>query len=161
MLPKKINPIFKLIFSLVATFFFALLGSLITTPNISSWYVALNKPSFTPPNWLFGPAWSLLYLLMAIAFFLVWQKEINHKTFKSAINIFFIQLFVNFFWSAAFFGFKSPLAGLITITVLWVLIILNIKIFYKISPPAGLLLVPYIAWVSFASILNFAVWRLN
>jgi tryptophan-rich sensory protein len=136
------------------------IGSLATFQNIAGWYLALNKPFFTPPNWVFGPVWITLYLLMGIAFFMVWNKGLNKKT-KPALQIFGIQLGLNTLWSIVFFGFQSMLGGLVTIVLLWLAIAWTIAKFWKISRPAGWLLVPYIVWVTIATALNAAVWLLN
>jgi len=146
----------KLVISIIICQLAGVIGSVFTAKSVSTWYLTLNKPFFSPPNWLFGPVWISLYCLMGVALFLVWQKKD-----KKAISIFGAQLVLNSFWSIAFFGLKSPLFGLITIIVLLVLILLTIIRFFKISKFAGWLLIPYILWVSFASILNFYLWILN
>lgn len=138
-----------------------MIGSVFTYPSIASWYVFLNKPSFSPPSWLFGPAWITLYTLMGIAFYLIWQKGEQKKAVKSALVLFIFHLVVNTLWSILFFGLRSPILGLLDISLLWVLIVLIIKRFYQLDKTAAYLLIPYLAWVSFASLLNFAVWRLN
>jgi len=137
------------------------IGSLFTYQSIPDWYSKLNKPAFSPPNWLFGPAWVTLYLLMGISAYLVWEKGIKKKNVKYALQLFGIQLVLNALWSILFFGLRCPLCGFIEIIVLWVAIILTILKFYKISRAAALLLLPYILWVTFAMILNFYVWKLN
>jgi tryptophan-rich sensory protein len=138
-----------------------LIGAIFTTPAIPNWYASLKKPSFQPPNWLFGPAWTLLYLLMGIALFLVWRQGLPFAQVRVAVYVFAIQLVLNILWSVLFFGAKAPLAGLVDIAVLWVAILLTIIYFWSISPPAGILLLPYILWVSFATVLNAAVVMLN
>jgi tryptophan-rich sensory protein len=135
-----------------------IVGSIFTAPNISTWYSTLNKPSFMPPNWLFGPVWLTLYTLMGISLYLVWESK---KEKKIAIGIFAVQLALNTLWSILFFGLKSPLYGLITIFLLWILILTTIIEFYKISKLASYLLVPYIFWVTLATALNYFVWALN
>ena len=135
------------------------LGAIATTPNITSWYLTLVKPSFSPPNWLFGPAWTLLYALTGIALFLIWESKSKNKT--TAYVYFYIQLFLNLLWSFIFFYFKLPLSAFIEIIALWGFILATIVVFSKISKPAGWLLVPYVLWVTFASVLNCAVWWLN
>ena len=145
----------KLLISIIICQLAGIIGSVFTSNSIRTWYQIINKPSFTPPNWLFGPVWILLYLLMAVSAFLVWQKN------KKALGIFILQLIFNTFWSIAFFGLKSPLFGLIIIVILWILILLTIMKFFKISKLAGWLLVPYILWVSFAAILNLFILILN
>ena len=123
---------------------------MVTLPSIPTWYAQLNKPSFSPPNWVFGPVWTILYFLMGISLYLVWDK--NRK-----IKIFFIQLALNFLWSLIFFGFHLPLIAFITIIALWIAIFMTIKSFHKISRLSALLLVPYILWVSFAALLNLFI----
>lgn len=135
------------------------LGAIATTPNISSWYTTLNKPIFSPPNWLFAPTWILLYALMGIALFLIWENKAKNKT--TAYAVFFIQLVLNLFWSFIFFYFKLPLIAFVEIVALWGFILATIVAFSKISKSASWLLVPYVLWVTFAGTLNFAVWWLN
>lgn len=149
----------KLIFSIIACQMAGFIGSLFTAPAIPGWYVALQKPFFSPPNWLFAPVWIILYLLMSISLYLVWNSESKNK--KSAIFVFSIQLILNSTWSIVFFGLKSPLAAFLVIIVLWLLILKTIIEFGKISKISQYLLIPYIAWVSFASILNLAIVILN
>jgi translocator protein len=155
--------LFKLIVSIVITLAAGGVGSYFTTPAIATWYASLHKPFFNPPNFVFAPVWTILYILMGISFYLIWEKnqDKNKKGKALAVEYYFAQLFVNIFWSVVFFGLHSPLAGLITIAILWFLIFKTIKAFQKINKTAAYLLYPYIAWVSFAAILNFAVWILN
>jgi len=153
--------ILRLIISILVCQLAGLIGSIFTRASVSTWYVTLNKPSFTPPSWVFGPAWITLYVLMGISAFLVWSKGFNNREVKVALIFFGIQLILNAFWSAAFFGLRSPFAGLIVIAALWVFILLTILFFFRVSLTAGVLLLPYIAWVSFAAVLNFSIWRLN
>lgn len=150
----------KLLFSLVISQLTGALGALFTVSSVSSWYPTLNKPPFTPPNWLFGPAWTLLYILMGISFYLVWRQKINKKI-KTALAIFVIQLILNLFWSMIFFGFKNPSFALLEIVVLWFFILLTIVKFLPLSKKAAYLLIPYLLWVTFATILNFSIVRLN
>lgn len=151
----------KLVASLLACQLAGFLGSIFTTPAIPGWYAKLVKPGFTPPNWVFSPVWISLYVLMGISAFLIWRKGFDNKAIKVALGIFVAQLVINSLWSLMFFGLKSPLAGFITIIILWTLIVLTISHFYRISTIAGVLLIPYFLWVSFASVLNFSLWRLN
>ena len=150
----------KLAASLIVCQLAGLLGSLFPTPAIPTWYATLKKPSFTPPNWIFSPVWISLFLLMGISLFLVWRRT-DHPKFKIAFFFFFVQLIFNVLWSIAFFGLKSPLLGLIDIILLWIAILLTIQNFLKISKFAGVLLIPYLLWVSFAALLNFSLWLLN
>ncbi len=137
------------------------IGGLFTSSSIPTWYAALNKPAFNPPNWIFGPVWTLLYVLMGVSLFLVWQKGLKNKKAKTAVTIFGIQLALNVLWSILFFGLKSPILGLIEIIILWAFILLSIIKFSKISKTAAWLLLPYILWVSFAAVLNLAIFLLN
>ena len=137
-----------------------LLGSLFTTPSLSIWYAALQKPSFQPPSWLFAPVWTALFVLIGIALYLVWSKK-TKKPKKTAIKWFSIQLGLNVLWSALFFGMHSPLLALIELILLWIAILLTIISFYKISKQAAYCLIPYILWVSFAAVLNLAIVLLN
>ncbi|MFA6329845.1 MAG: TspO/MBR family protein [Candidatus Micrarchaeia archaeon] len=138
-----------------------LIGSFFTIPSIPTWYAQLAKPSFTPPSWVFGPAWTLLYVLMGIAFFLAWRKDFKGAGRNTAIGTYFLQLALNVLWSIVFFGWHSPLAGLAVIALLWVSIAATTAVFWRISKAAAWLLLPYLLWVSFASLLNYSVWTLN
>jgi len=138
-----------------------ILGSLSTVSSIKTWYVQLNKPSFTPPNWLFAPIWTLLYLLMGISAFLVWNKGIKRKNVKIALTLFFLQLIFNTFWSIIFFGLHLIFLAFIEIILLLITIILMIIGFYRVSKVASYLQIPYFLWVSFAAVLNFSFIILN
>ncbi len=136
-------------------------GSTFTIKYIPTWYAGLAKPFFAPPNWLFGPAWTTLYILMGIALFLILLKWTGKASEKKAVGFFGMQLVLNIFWSFLFFALQNPLLAFIEIIVMWFAILATILSFYKISKPAAYLLIPYIAWVSFASILNLSIWFLN
>lgn len=151
----------KLIGSVALCQLVGIFGGIFTSSAIPVWYVPLEKPDFVPPNWTFSVVWPLLYLLMGIALYMIWQKGWESSVIKNAMYIFGVQLFLNFLWSLLFFGLRSPLLGLMGIVLLWVLIVVNIVFFYRISRPAGLLLVPYLLWVSFASYLNYSIMILN
>ncbi|WP_304231998.1 TspO/MBR family protein [Jiulongibacter sediminis] len=131
-----------------------------TVTGIDSWYSSINKPSFNPPNWIFAPVWTTLYALMGVSLFLIWQSPASQLR-TNALIIFGIQLFLNFCWSFLFFYFESPGLALIEIVFLWGSILMMIFYFIKVKPIAGYLQIPYILWVSFASILNAAIWHLN
>lgn len=137
------------------------LGSVFTMPAIPGWYANLKKPSFNPPNWLFAPVWTILYLLMGVALYLVWNQGFEKKAVKIALIVFALQLILNALWSFLFFGLQSPGYALVEIIILWLAILLTILKFFKISKTAGLILVPYLLWVSFASLLNFFIFKLN
>ena len=136
------------------------IGSLFTASSVDSWYQDIEKPGFTPPSWVFGPVWSALYVIMAVAAWLVWRER-EHASVAPALTLFFVQLALNFAWSLLFFGMESPLAGLIDIAALWLALAATIVAFWRVRPLAGMLLLPYFAWVSFAAALNFEIWRLN
>lgn len=151
-----------LILSFVLPFIAGGLGSIATASTIpTTWYAQLQKPWFSPPNWLFAPVWTTLYLCMGISLYLVWSKQLESRKKSFAVNVFLIHLVVNLQWSLIFFGVKSPGLALITISILWGMILLIIKLFSEISKPAAYLLIPYACWVSFAAVLNFAIWWLN
>lgn len=137
------------------------LSSIATQSSVNDWYLGLNKPSFTPPNWLFAPVWTALYIMMGIAAGIVWSKGYHHIWVKTALYHFVFQLLLNALWSIVFFGLKNPLAGMVVILALLTMIILTIKWFKVISKPAALLLVPYVLWVGFAAALNYKIWELN
>ena len=136
-------------------------GALFTVPAIGTWYATLTKPALNPPPFVFGPVWTTLYALMGIAAFLVWRHGWGERKVRTALSFFGVQLLLNADWSIVFFGLHSPLGGLIIIVALWLAIIATMVLFYKISPPAMYLLVPYILWVSFATYLNAGIWLLN
>jgi len=151
----------KLIISIVGCELVGLISTPLTISAIPTWYASLTKPAFSPPNWIFGPVWTLLYFLMGISFYLIWKQGLKNKKVKSAAKLFLAQLALNFVWSPIFFGLQAPLLALITIIALWVLIVITIKKFYPLSKPAFYLLIPYLLWVSFATALNTAIVVLN
>ena len=155
-LPTK-HPWLTLAVLIVLCFVVAGIGGLVTTPSIPNWYSGLVKPSWTPPSWVFGPVWSVLYLCMAVAAWLVWRKG----NALVPLTFFAVQLAFNAAWSWLFFGLHSPGAALIDIVLLWIAIAATTIAFWRRSVVAGLLFLPYLAWVSFAATLNFAIWRLN
>lgn len=151
----------KLIVSILVCQAAGILGSVFTVSSVSTWYVDLQKPFFNPPSWVFGPVWTLLYLLMGISLYLIWSAGIKEKDEKLAIIIFFIQLALNTIWSILFFGLQSPFLALIEILFLCAAIAITIYYFYKISKTAAYLLIPYILWVIFAALLNLMIYLLN
>ncbi|MBN1385797.1 tryptophan-rich sensory protein [Candidatus Woesearchaeota archaeon] len=151
----------KLIISLVVCQLAGIIGSIFTSSSIPTWYAAIKKPAFNPPNWIFGPVWITLFVMMGISLYLIWNLGLSTKAAKIAIIIFGIQLVLNTLWSILFFGLQSPFYAFIEIIILWIFILASIISFYPISRTASLLLVPYILWVSFAAVLNFYIWRLN
>jgi benzodiazapine receptor len=153
--------IIKLIISIAACEGAGGIGAIFTTPAIPTWYAGLKKPTFTPPNSVFGPIWITLYLLMGIAVFLVWREGLGQEGVTIAFVIFWAQLVLNILWSVIFFGLKSLFGGMVMILLLWIAILINIITFFGVSPLAGWLLIPYIIWVSIAANLNVQVWKLN
>ncbi len=154
--------IVRLIASILICELAGIIGSIYTIPAINSWYSTLVKPALNPPAWIFGPVWIILYLLMGIALWLVWEKKnVKPKARRLGIIAFIIQLMLNTKWSIIFFGSQNISLALIDIVFLWIFILLTIFFFSKISKAAAWLLVPYIAWVSFAIYLNYSIWALN
>ncbi len=135
-------------------------GAIFTAPNIPTWYAALAKPAFTPPSWLFGPAWTLLYALMGAVAYLVYLRPENGARSRG-LRAFFMQLGLNVLWSVVFFGMQSPGLGLAVIVLLWFCIAATMALFWRVSRRAAWLMLPYLLWVSFAAYLNFGVWILN
>jgi tryptophan-rich sensory protein len=134
------------------------LGGYAVSASIVDWYPTLNKPSWNPPNWLFGPVWTVLYVMMAVAAWGVWRSK---DRIGPAMILFFSQLALNLAWSFLFFGARSPWLGLVEITFLWLALVFTIIAFFGRVTWAGWLMLPYLAWVSFAAFLNFTIWRLN
>ena len=158
---KKLKDIFKLLISIIACQCAGVIGSIFTMSTIPTWYATLQKPLFTPPNWLFAPAWGTLYLLMGISAFIVWRRGLNNLLVKRALIVFLIQLVLNALWSVVFFGLESPLYGIVVIIALWLAILFTMLKFFKVSSVAAVLLLPYLLWVSFATVLNISIWVLN
>ena len=157
---SNLKPATGLFISFLVCFSAAAIGSLTTTPQIPNWYADLAKPIWTPPNWLFGPVWTILFSLMAIAAWLVWRKH-GMKKARRALVWFGIQLVLNSLWSVLFFGWNNPGAAAAEILLLWLTILVTMVTFSKKSKAAGLLLVPYFLWVSFAMVLNISIWQMN
>lgn len=150
----------KLLVSLLFTVGVGSLGGVFTVAEIPTWYASLNKPSFNPPNAIFAPMWTTIYILMGISFYLIWKLPASQEKTKGII-LFFIQFTLNFFWSFIFFNQHQIDAAMIEILIMWLFILLTIIQFRKMSKLAAWLLVPYILWVSFASLLNLNIWMLN
>jgi tryptophan-rich sensory protein len=138
-----------------------LIGSIFTASSIPTWYATLVKPSFNPPSWVFGPVWTLLYTLMGLAAFLVWKRGWKKLEVKSALLVFGIQLTLNALWSIIFFGMKELGIALGEIALMWLAIVATIRAFARLDRRAAWLLAPYLAWVTFAATLNYALWTLN
>lgn len=157
----KLSPLAKLIISITIPLVGGFLSGFFTMGTVAEFYLKLAKPSFSPPGWIFGPVWTILYILIGIAAFLIWNKGLNTRGVTPALIIFLIQLALNFSWTPVFFGFQSIAGGLIIIALLWVAIIASIVMFWRLDQIAGALLIPYLLWVSFATVLNFYILRLN
>ncbi len=142
-----------LIVGLTAAFF--------TAQGVHGWYLHIQKPTFTPPNWLFGPVWTILYILMGVSLYMVWKQPRNIRHRKTCLFLFGIQLVLNLFWSFLFFVGHSPVLALVDIGLLWIMVVVMIIAFIQVREAAGLLQIPYVLWVSFAAVLNFAIWQLN
>lgn len=145
----------KLIFSIILAQSAGGIGTFFTFDSIPTWYAFLNKPVFSPPNWLFGPVWTILYTLIGISLYLIWTSK------KGSLKLFLFHLFLNAIWSPIFFGAKNLGLAFLVILVMDITLILIIKNFYKVNKIAGLILIPYLLWISFASVLNFTIWQLN
>lgn len=180
----KYNNLLKLVVSIIICELAGSIGAIFTTPAINSWYKTLNKPFFNPPNWIFGPVWTTLFVLMGISLYLVWTKKLvikneigfkhkkawnslSQKFFNGALQkeniilVFAFQLVLNVLWSVIFFGAQNMGLAFFELLMLWVAIAYTIINFYRVSKVAALLLIPYILWVSFAGILNYFLWTIN
>ena len=155
------NTIVKLVICILACFAAAGFGGIFTSRSIPDWYEGLKKPRYTPPNWVFGPVWTVLYILMAISVFLVWQEGLGAPGVTTAFAFFWVQLTANALWSYIFFARRWIIGGIINIVILWLLILATIITSFLVSIVAGILLLPYIFWVSIATYLNIGIWRLN
>ena len=153
-------PWLGLVVFLVVCFAAAGIGGAVTTPKIATWYATLTKPSWNPPNWIFGPVWSALYCCMAISAWLVWRQG-GFSGVKVPLTLFGVQLVLNVLWSCLFFGLQNPGLAFVDVLLLWAAIAGTMVAFWQRSAIAGILFVPYLVWVSFASLLNFMIWRLN
>jgi len=151
----------KLIIAVAAPVVIGGLSGFATARGVSTWYPTLVKPSFNPPAWVFGPVWTVLYIMMGVAAYLLWRQGINVVGVRVALAVFVVQLALNALWSILFFGMHSPGWALVEIVVLWFAIGVTIRLFWNVVPAAGALLLPYLAWVSFATVLNASLWWLN
>jgi len=153
----------KLIVSIIICEVVGSVGAIFTAPNIPTWYATLTKPFFAPPNWVFAPVWTTLFFLMGVSLYLVWMKKDNKimKQRKIALVLFGVQFAFNVLWSYLFFGLRNPFLGFIGIIILWISIVSTIIYFYKVEKKSAYLLLPYIVWVSVASLLNYSIMLLN
>lgn len=183
----KFGKISKLLVSIIICEFAGVVGGVFTARSVRVWYPALNKPFFNPPNWIFGPVWTILFVLMGISLFIVWEKNFAVKNNLTALDnkikrspsqwskelwsgkwqklniilVFGAQLVLNILWSAIFFGARNPALAFFELIMLWAAIIYTIINFYRVSKASAYLLVPYILWVTFAGVLNFVIWIIN
>jgi len=158
---QTIAPFWKLIIAILICEGTGILSALISNTSMNPWFATLSKPSWNPPAYLFGPVWTFLYLLMGISLWFIWKSKTETPGKKPALQLFGAQLFLNFWWSIIFFRFHSAAWALLDIICMLFLIVLTVFYFFKISKPAAWLLGPYLAWVSFASVLNYSIWHLN
>ena len=136
-------------------------GAFFTISSIPTWYGGIRKPDIAPPNWVFAPVWTTLYCLMGVSLFLVWSRTFGKGLGRSAIAVFCTQLILNVLWSYLFFGLQSSFLGAVEITILWLAIAATVVLFSRISRTAGLILLPYLCWVTLAGYLNYMIWILN
>lgn len=156
-----LDSILRLLVSILACFSAAGIGNLFTYKAVKQWYPHLIKPRYTPPNWAFGPVWFVLYILMAVSVFIIWQQGFSSADVLATFMLFWTQLALNALWSIVFFGLKKKGGGVVTIIILWLFILATMIAAFHISIIAGILLIPYILWVSIATYLNIGVWWLN
>jgi tryptophan-rich sensory protein len=156
-----VNNALKLVVAVALPLLVGGLSGAVTARSVATWYPTLVKPSFNPPPWIFGPVWTVLYVAMGVAAFLVWRRGLAVDGVRAALVLFLVQLALNGLWTLLFFGLRSPAWAFAEILVLWLLIGATTWAFWRVSPTAGALMLPYWAWVSFATVLNGAIWRLN
>ena len=155
------NNSIKLIIAIAIPVAVGAISGFFTATGVESWFQTITKPSWNPPSWIFAPVWTTLYIMMGVALFLVWKSDSSDILKKTAITLLTIQLVLNFFWSFIFFDQHQIGWALVEIIAMWIFILLTIFAFGNISKLAAWLLVPYISWVSFATILNYTIWKLN
>ncbi len=155
------NQVFKLAIAVAVPLGVAALSGIATSSSVTTWYPTLVRPPFNPPSWVFGPVWTVLYVMMGVAAFLVWRRGLDTEGVRTALIAFTLQLALNGLWSVLFFGLRSPGLALVEIIVLWLAILGTIVLFHRVMKLAAALLLPYLAWVSFAAVLNASLWWLN
>jgi benzodiazapine receptor len=148
-------------YNIIKVALIAVIGGLVTAPSVSGWYSTVNKPTFNPPNWLFGPVWTILFFLMALSAFIAWETGEDKKYLAKSLALYNFQLGLNLLWSILFFGFKSPTIAFVEIIFLWFSILYTIIRFKKINKLSAILLIPYLLWVTFAAFLNLTIVLLN
>lgn len=156
----KLSQILKLLVSILLPLALGAIAGMFTAQSVPEWYATLNQPSFNPPNWIFGPVWTTLYILMGISLFLIWKQDASKKR-NLAISVFLLQLLLNFAWSFLFFYFNMIGLALLEIVVLWISIVVMMVLFYRIKPLASYINIPYLLWVTFATVLNASYYFLN
>lgn len=154
-------PIVSLVVAVVVPLLVGLVGGVATASSVTTWYTELNKPPWNPPSWVFGPVWTLLYVLMGIAAWLVWRQGWSNPPVRTALILFAVQLALNLLWSVIFFGLRQPGWALAEILVLWAAVLGTLVFFTRLAPLAGVLIAPYLLWGTFATALNAAIWWLN
>lgn len=161
LVPRSLGDLGRLLAAVMACEAAGGVGAIATAGSVDTWYRTLDKPSFTPPSWLFGPVWTALYGLMGIALSVVWRLHAQGRETGAALGWFGAQLALNVLWSFLFFRFRSPRAALIEIVVLWIAVAMTVAALLRVSRLAALLMLPYLLWTSFAAALNFGIWRQN
>jgi len=159
-LPRR-RPLASLVVAVFLCELVGALGTVFTAPALDGWYGTLQQPWFTPPNWVFGPVWTTLFALLGVAVWLVWRADTSERAVRVAFAAFAVQFALNVSWSGVFFGLRWPLGGFAVIVALWLAILATVWAFDRVDRRAALLLVPYLAWVTFAGVLNYQLWRLN
>lgn len=157
---SKLNPWVALALFILVCLAAGAIGSVFTAMSRDTWYAALRKPAWTPPDPVFGPVWTTLYVAMAIAAWLVWRR-LGFVAGALPLSLFAVQLALNVTWTAIFFGLRAPAAAFVQIVILWILILATLLAFWRVRPAAGALLLPYLLWVTYAAALNLAIWRMN
>lgn len=155
------NKFAKFVVAIFVCFLAAFIGSAFTAPAIPEWYAGIEKPLFAPPNWVFAPVWTVLFLLMGFSLYIVWNKGLKKRETVFAVFVFGVQLFLNVLWSFFFFGLRNPFLAFVEIILLWFFVLATTMFFYRESRKAGVLLFPYLLWTSFAAFLNYNIWILN
>ena len=158
---REMSRAIKLILAVAVPLAVGGLSGFATSRGVDTWYPTLIKPSFNPPAWVFGPTWTVLYILMGVALVLVWRQGLGKPGVRLALALFAVQLVLNALWSILFFGLQSPEWAFAEIILLWLAIVATLWAFRSVTPAAGWFLVPYLAWVSFAAVLNGSIWILN
>ena len=159
--PKALRSGILFIICIAIPLVIGVIGSVFTFENIPTWYAALNKPVFAPPGWVFGPAWTILYILMGISLYLILQNGMDNPMVRQGVILFAIQLALNLLWSIIFFGMHAIFFAFVVIIMLFVVLVATMISFFRISKPAAWLLVPYLCWLGFASVLNATIWIIN